>query len=526
MKKNYYVALLISVIASVNVLLSSLVRPDVKDVLLATEILQKATQLHESKKYEQELALLDAALILDNGKREVYGRKAQAYQALSDYQKAREFYELALENRDNSPLIYGGLAGIYSDAHSFFEGLEILDQGLQKNPGNIHLIFQRANLLNLMNRVDEALELYNALRSFMPDNYSVLYNIAFTYKKLGRIDEAIEIYNYLIEKNPENHQARFSRGMAYLVAGDFERGWIDYESRWFQPEEGRKPRNFNRPMWDGGEIEGLIFFCHAEQGLGDTLEFIRYARYIKQRGGRIIVAAQKPLIQLLKLCPYIDQVIGLQDPVPLFDVHVPLVSFPYLCKTRLDSIPGEVPYLYADESLVAYWKEQLSIYTGLKIGICWNGNSNYSTPMLRAIVAHKSIQLNEFEIIATIPGVHIFNLQKVTGLEQLDSCSFNLISFDESFDVAHGRFMDTAAVMKNLDLVITVDTSTAHLAGGLGIPVWVLLPKPADWRWLLDCEDTPWYPNMRLFRQNEPDNWAEVFKRVAKELLLLLQAQS
>ncbi|HXW86097.1 MAG TPA: hypothetical protein VEK38_02000, partial [Candidatus Bathyarchaeia archaeon] len=202
-----------------------------------------------------------------------------------------------------------------------------------------------------------------------------------------------------------------------------------------------------------------------------------------------------------------------------------LMSLPLLCNTTVSTIPADTPYLYADEKLTEQWKTHIKtdkhIFT---IGICWQGNAHYSTPMLRQAVAAKSLDVHHFKKLATIAHVRIYNLQKCDGTEQLTADDTWLLNFDDHFDKDHGRFMDTAAVMKNLDLVITVDTSTAHLAGGLGVPVWIILPKPADWRWLLDRTDSPWYPTMKLFRQKNAGDWDGVMDEVYDALTNMVAA--
>jgi hypothetical protein len=222
----------------------------------------------------------------------------------------------------------------------------------------------------------------------------------------------------------------------------------------------------------------------------------------------------------MKLCPYIDSVISTEDPLPAFDVQAPLMSLPHILKTKIETIPLEIPYIFADENLTEYWKEKLSQDKNFKVGVCWQGNSNYSTPLLRATVALKSIEAQQFAPLCTVPGVSLYSLQKTTGTDQLENLPkhMKLITFDDTFDQAHGRFMDTAAVMKNLDLIITVDTSISHLSSAMGIPTWVMIPNPPDWRWMINRNDTPWYPDMRLFRQPTPGDWDSVLKTITQEL--------
>lgn len=412
------------------------------------------------------------------------------------------------------------LARIYNDKHEFNQAIELITQGLAVEPNHINLYFELGNTYNLVNRLDESLAIYQDLDRLIPNNPSILYNIGFTLKKLGLLAESIPYYNRTLELNPDHAEAMFSRGLAYLVVGDFEKGWHGYEWRYSRPSQGSL-RTYDAPRWDGSDLQGKTILIHAEQGLGDTFQFIRYAKLVKEKNGMVIAAVQKPLLTIMKQCKHIDQVVCVDDTPPHFDVHSPIMSLPYALKTRIDTIPAEIPYLYADEKLVGHWKEKLAADKNFKIGICWQGNDNYATPLLRATVAQKSVHPRQFAPICEVPGISVYSLQKTTGTDQLKDLpsSMHIITFDGDFDQSNGRFMDTAAVIKNLDLVITVDTSISHLAAGLGTPTWVMLPNPADWRWMLNRTDSPWYPEvLRLFKQPSPGDWENMILEVAQEL--------
>ncbi|HLC07169.1 MAG TPA: tetratricopeptide repeat protein [Candidatus Babeliales bacterium] len=417
------------------------------------------------------------------------------------------------------------LARLYNDKHFFNQSIDIITEGLELEPDHINLRFELGNTYNLVNRLDESLAIYQYLDRLIPNNPSILYNIGFTFKKMGLLAESLPYYNRTLELNPDHSEAIFSRGLAYLVIGDFEKGWHGYEWRYSRPSQGSL-RSYDAPRWDGSDLHGKTILIHAEQGLGDTFQFIRYAKLVKEKNGIVIAAVQKPLITIMKLCKYIDQVISVDETPPHFDVHSPIMSLPYALKTTLDTIPDEIPYLYANEKLVTDWKQKLAADKNFKIGICWQGNDNYATPLLRATVAQKSIHPKQYAPICEVPGVSVYSLQKTTGTDQLNDLPshIKIITFEGDFDQSNGRFMDTAAVIKNLDLVITVDTSISHLASALGTPTWVMLPNPADWRWMLNRTDSPWYPKvLRLFKQPTPGDWETMILEVAEELTLLRQ---
>lgn len=431
----------------------------------------------------------------------------------------RRAHELEPENID----VLKKYARVLREQNKFNEAIVLLKKALNTRPDEVSVMLDLANTLNMNGEPEQALELYHALLEEIGNNPHVLYNIAYTLKKLGKAREAIPLYERVLELTPDLADGHFGLGLSHLLLGEFERGFEEYEWRWHR--SGYTPRTFTQPVWDGCDLTGKTLYLHAEQGLGDTFQFIRYARIAKERGAHVIVSAQSPLITLLGLCPYIDSVVEIGNHPNHFDYHAALLSMPYILKTTLETVPDQIPYLYADHERVAYWEEQLCDNTNFKIGICWQGNPNYSTHFLRHAVAAKSVSLAQFAPLFTVPNVSVYSLQRVTGTDQLDALPSNahLHTFGPEFDRDHGRFMDTAALIKNLDLVITVDTSIAHLAGGLGVPVWLLVPTPPDWRWMLDTtpgmeKNTPWYPNVELFRQPEPGDWHTVMQTLKARL--------
>ena len=293
-----------------------------------------------------------------------------------------------------------------------------------------------------------------------------------------------------------------------LQRGDFERGWNEYEWRFRCREHPLLAQGI--PPWDGSPLDGRRILLWAEQGLGDTIQFIRYAPAVARRGGRVVVACPRPLVRILTSCPGVAQVIPEGTEQLDCACQAPLMSLPRIFGTALKTIPSSIPYLTADPGLLALWSDVLGRFDGFKVGIAWQGNPDHKKDR------HRSFPLARFEVLASIPGVKLFALQKGPGTEQIEKLAGRLLLTDLA-----GRlddFMDTAAVLQNLELVITPDTSLAHLAGALGVPVWVAIPFAADWRWLLARDDTPWYPTMRLFRQRRWGDWDDVFGRMVQEL--------
>lgn len=474
-------------------------------------------------KHDEALCCFDEAIRLQPSYAKAYVQRGIILKNQDKKFEALEALNQAIKHDPKSWEAYYQLGLASRDINQFDAAIKHLQTSISLNPSNIVTLFELATTYHMVENTQACLALYEKILELAPGNISALYNYGFTLKKLGNIKEAMTIYDQVLVKDPNYAQAHFSRSLANLTLGNFGPGWEEYESRWRAYNEN--PQKYDSPLYEGENPAGQTILIYSEQGLGDTFQFIRYGKLLHDQGARVIAIVQRPLKTLLSLLPYLDIVITNGDQVPRHDAHIALMSLPRVCKTLLDSVPHEVPYLYADKALDAFWHKKLSQDTRFKIGICWQGNAHYRTQFLRQAVAAKSMQLQDFMPLASLEGIALYNIQKINGMEQVLVLEKQLpmVSFDESFDRDHGRFMDTAAVIKNLDLVITIDTSIAHLAGGLGVPTWVLLPYPADWRWMLDSADTPWYPTMRLFRQQKTGDWASVIHTITSLLTPLVE---
>ena len=346
-----------------------------------------------------------------------------------------------------------------------------------------------------------------------PDHAEAHNNLANVLRDLGRTAECEPCFRRALDFRPDNADFHHNLAGLMLLTGDYQRGWPEYEWRLQLPGFARE---FTRPRWQGELLAGRTILIHCEQGLGDTLQFVRFAPFVKQLGATVLLECPPDLIRLLRTAAGIDDIMPHGSPLPRFDVQVPLMSLPGLLRTTLATIPAAVPYLTADPEATERWRQELACYSGFKIGIVWQGNPRFAQPQCRAADQRRSPSLAQFEPIARLPGVRLFSLQKGYGTEQLAQWQsrWNIVNLGERL----GDFMETAAVMSNLDLVISPDTSPVHLAGALGVPVWTVLPFRGCWRWLLDREDSPWYPTMRLVRQPRPGAWGAVFEQLAREL--------
>jgi FkbM family methyltransferase len=367
------------------------------------------------------------------------------------------------------------------------------------------------NTLLALHREEEALPAYARAVEIDPQYVNAWNNRGSALLLLGRFAEAIDAFGQALRIRPDDAATHTNRALALLLHGRYREGFAEYEWRLQNPACLRSmPVG---PRWDGSPLAGRTLLLEAEQGLGDAIHFVRYAAEIKRRHqGRIAVACHPPLLPLLAGVAGVDRLVGQDGERPPFDVWAPLLSLPGLMEHDLATFPGEVPYLAAEPGRVARWRERLEAVGGVRIGIAWQGGR------ANLMDRRRSIPLAAFAPLAALQGVRLVSLQKGPGTEQLDTLTaFDVVAPGDDLD-ADGAFLDTAAVMPALDLVVTADTSIAHLAGALGVPVWLALAHVPDWRWTPHGDRTPWYPTMRLFRQPRSGDWAGVFEAMAAAL--------
>jgi tetratricopeptide (TPR) repeat protein len=379
----------------------------------------------------------------------------------------------------------------------------------------------RGAVFRVLERPEDALQSCDRAIALHPDFADAHNNGGLALQELERPDKALQSLSRALELQPGFAGAHWNKAILLLSMGQFEEGWREYEWRKRKPDP-QGAVTFPQPVWLGREnIAGRTLFVHAEQGLGDTIQFCRYVPRVRERGAQVIFAVQDSLMRLMKTLSPSIRILGQEGMLPQFDYHIPLLSMPFAFRTTLDNCPAGIPYLRGEPDRVEKWRSRLGSQ-GFRIGICWQGNP-------KGVVAiGRSFPLRYFDEIAAIPGVRLISLQKYEGTEQLADLpgSMKVETLGEDFDCGGDAFVDSAAVMECLDLVITSDTAIAHLAGALGRPTWVVLKRVPDWRWLLDRSDSPWYPTMRLFRQKQRGDWPGVFADVAAELRKLLQVPS
>jgi tetratricopeptide (TPR) repeat protein len=427
-------------------------------------------------------------------------------------EEAAAVFEEALRLRPNAPGIRNNYGMVLFRLGRYPDAADQYRRSLRLEPGNAGTISNLANTLREQGLIAEALLWYEEALRVAPQAADVHNNLGITFVRSRHLDQARHHYSEALRLQPDFPEARLNRAHLRLLEGDYEHGWVDYESRWLMKDA--EPFRCHQELWDGSLLVGRTILLHWEQGMGDTLQFVRFVPLVKDKGGRVILTCQPRLFDLLSRCKGFDQLIRHGDPLPEFDVHAPLATLPKLLGITVETIPADVPYLFAAPAQLEHWRRELPPGDTLKVGIAWQGNPRYGGDR------HRSIPLVYFLPLARIPGVQMYSLQKSDGADQLQSLApgTGILDLAARLDERGGAFMDTAAALKNLDLVITCDTSIGHLAGGLGVPVWTLLSFNSDWRWMLDRHDSPWYPTIRLFRQQRPGDWAEVFMQVADAL--------
>ena len=385
------------------------------------------------------------------------------------------------------------------------EAVDSYNKAIEFQPDFAEAYYNRGNALTNLGQPEAAVDNYDQVIEFQPDCAEAYSNRGNVLKELGQLEAAVDSCNQAIELQPDFAEAHWNLSLALL--GNFEDGWREYEWRWETGNFEKPSHDFHEMLWDGTPLDGKTILLFAEQGFGDTIQFIRYVEEVEKYSGNIIVECQKPLFRLLLNVPKIDRLIIKGDHVPNFNVCAPLLSIPYILGTTSASIPANTPYLFSNDNSVHLKNLQEK---NKNVGIVWAGSPKHKNDR------NRSTQLSNFLPLASLPGVQLFSLQVGSRRADLKRIINETTIIDATSEI--NDYADTAAIIGQLDLIISVDTSVAHLAGPMGKPVWVLLPFAPDYRWLLDRGDSPWYPTMQLYRQRSPGNWSDIFDEIERLL--------
>lgn len=464
---------------------------------------------------QEALELLAAALAQKPDAPDVLFNYANVLKSAGRLGEAEAAYGRALAARPDYPAALAARAELANlrgnglrEAGRFQAALEAYDQALADAPGYADACNNRAAALTGLGRHDEALAGLDAALVIKPDYIEAHYNRGNVLRDLMRLTEAEASFGRAIALDRDFAPAYRNQAFCALLRGDFAAGLPLYEWR-KKLNPPIEARNYPQPLWTGAEdIAGKTLFAYIEQGLGDTIQFYRFVAQLLARGAKVVVAVQDNLLRLLeRAMPQVSLISSHAVPAS-FDYHIPLMSLPLALGLTVETIPATTPYLSAEPERVERWKEKIGT-EGFKIGISWQGAPGG--------VTGRAMKLAEFAGLARMPGVRLISLQKGLGSEQLAALP-QVESLGPDFDAGPDAFLDSAAVLQSLDLVITLDSALAHLAGALGRPVWVALKQVPDWRWFLERDDSPWYPGMRLFRQPRDGDWAAVFAQMEAKL--------
>lgn len=518
------------------------------DPLYAEAHMNRGLALQSLQRYEESLSSYDTVIALNPDWAGAYNDRGAALQKVQRHEEALASYGKAAALQPESADACFNQGNALLALQRWAEALAHYDRAISLEPGHVDAHFNRGNALLNLHQNNEALSSYEGAAVLRPDYADAFYNQGVALMRLEQHAEAVKRFERAIVLNPHhsdaytnkgnalrnlqryeearanydrsitlqsgNARARFCKAQLELGLGNFHSGWPLYESRWELEEVRPHRRSFPQPAWLGSEpIAGKTILLHAEQGLGDTIQFSRYVLPLAERGAEVLFETPRAITRLLEGLKGGASIISAGAPLPAFDLHCPLLSLPGLMKTAVETIPARMPYLTAEAKLVAQWRDRLPP-GGIRIGIVWQGNP------LGTIDRGRSAPLASFAPLARLPGVRLVSLQKHHGLEQLDRlpAGMTVETLGPDFDSGTDAFVDTAAAIMSLDLVITTDTAIVHLAGALGRPVWVALKAVPHWTWMMGRNDSPWYPSARLFRQTSEGDWRDVFERMAARL--------
>jgi len=473
-----------------------------------------ADALRTKRQYEEAFAACQQALRIKPDFPEIYITLGNVLADQGQHDAAITAAREALRLRPNYALALNNLGVYLHNKGETQEAIAAARQAIQLDPGFPEFHNNLGRALQDNDQWDESIAARRDAIRLKPDFAEAYNDLGNALRDNGQVEESIAALHRAIQLWPDYALAHWNLSLSLLLQGDFTQGWREYEWRWKWDGFTSAKRNFPQPLWTGEPLHGKTILLYAEQGLGDAIQFARFAPMVAHRGGRVIVECQPTLQHLFSTLHSVQTVIPEGQPLPPFDVQCPFMSLPLAFQTDLKSVPATIPYLKPDRKKSAKWKQRVIADSAIRgdqlrrIGLVWAGSTKHKKDQAR------SLKLSDFAPLANIPGTIFFSLQKGEAAKQTPPPEMNLHDYTEELT----DFADTAALLDQLDLIITVDTSVAHLAGAMGKPVWILTSFAPDWRWLRNREDSPWYPTMRIFRQAKRDDWTAVIEQVAKAL--------
>jgi tetratricopeptide (TPR) repeat protein len=476
----------------------------------------RGVALGDLERHAEALESYERAIALQPDYAEAHNNRGVALSYLQRHAEALASYERAIALKPAYANAYNDRGVALGELNRLTEALESYERAIALKPDYAEAFNNRGNVLIDLERPAEACASFERALALKPDYAEAYYNRGNALRELHRHVDAVASYERALALRPDYASAHWNLADCCLLLGDFARGWEEYEWRWKLAKREKGRRDFVQPLWLGAQpVKGLTILLHSELGLGDTLLFCRYAKEVATLGAKVVLEVQSPLLPLLVDLEGVTEVLPVGAPLPAFDCHCPLLSLPLAFKTDLCNIPARVPYVRSDPARVGAWQARLGPKSKPRVGLVWSGSVALRNDK-------RSMALSDMLPLASNRAEWI-SLQK-----EVRDADISLLA--SRADLRHmgdelKDFADTAALVELMDVVVTVDTSVANLAGAMGKPVWILLPfNPHDWRWMLDREDSPWYPTARLFRQPTVGDWASVIRRVDEELVRQFRA--
>lgn len=461
-------------------------------------------------RYNDALASFDRALVITPESVKTWFERGLVLQKINRNEEALFSYDRAVTLKPDYVEALSNRGNVLNALKRYEEALESYEQALACKSHSPFVHLNRGATLQKLNRNEEAIESCNRAMAINPDYVEALSERGNAFLGLGQHDRALASYAHALAIDPAHVAANFNECFCQLLLGNFDIGWQKFEWRWHTKQLSSAKRKFPKPVWFGGEsLRHKTILLHAEQGLGDTLQFCRYVKWVAALGAKVLLEVQPPLKSLLVELEGVSGIYVRGETLPHFDFHCPLMSLPLAHKTSLSSIPADIAYLRCDQAHADKWEQRLGKRKLPRIGICWSGSTGHVSDH------NRSIPFEQFADILS-DGAEFFCLQK--ELRESDKKALERRDDVQFFGEELKDFSDTAALIALMDVVITVDTSVAHLAGALGKPVWILLPFAPDWRWLTERNDSPWYPTAKLFRQSAVGDWGHAIVHVAERL--------
>nr|WP_314861703.1 tetratricopeptide repeat protein [uncultured Undibacterium sp.] len=482
----------------------------------AQGLFKQAYAFHQQGKIQQAKPLYEQIIAMAPELTDAYLLLGVIAQQMRDSQLAIRYFETVIQQQPKLAVTYCHLGVAQKSLQLFDQALKSYDQAIALDQRLPDAFYNRGILKAELRAYDAAILDYDAAIVLRPHYPEAFCNRGIALRQLQRFAEALTSYTQALVLKPDFADAQYNRGLCWLQLGDFAQGWSAYEWRWQCQgiSASKNRRTFAAPLWLGEQdLAGKTIYVYSEQGLGDTLQFCRYIRVLKAMGASVILEVQAPLLSLLQQLEGIDQCIVRSESYPQMDYQIPLMSLPLACKTKeLAAIPASSAYLKADQAKSEYWQQRLGKLAGRKIGLVWSGSAGHKNDQQRSLCLANLLSYLPHQAKQT----HYISLHKEYRAQDAELMRARPDILDFSAELHD--FSDTAALCQALDLVISVDTSVAHLAGSLGKPVLLLLPWIADWRWLQDRDDSPWYPSFELLRQSRANDWSDVLAQLPTKI--------